>query len=288
MKQAIAFERLLEELRKIGIADEKLNPLRDLVAYAEAEKPLIARLGMSLESAMKLHELNVQFMISAATVDLVKRETGKKVAIFLGSARKSVRSKAYKRVKKLASKFGPGWIIIEGGGPGIMEAACIGARLGGSLTLGLCLAADNVFEKEHNLIHDVHLYHADFYSRLFAFIEFADACIIDEGGLGTLQEKSWIEGCIQCGTHKAIPIFVLSKRFWKSNKNHFKMLVKKGLCDEKNADMVRFVDDGEEGSILERIDAYYARPPVIIELPVATPAKTPRERTRTTRAKEAA
>jgi predicted Rossmann-fold nucleotide-binding protein len=115
---------------------------------------------------------------------------------------------------------------------------------------------------------DVNLYHGEFYSRVFAFLEYADAVIIDMGGLGTLQEKAWAEGCIQCGVHNAVPIFVLSRTFWKHLTKHtHEVLTKHNFISDSDRELIRLVEIGKEAEIYTRIKAYYdARPQLVAKL----------------------
>jgi len=78
-----------------------------------------------------------------------------------------------------------GWVLICGGGPGIMEAACRGAKEAGGLTVGILPSFDG---KEANDFLDVRLTTGLGYARNILVVRAADAIIAIAGEYGTLSE----------------------------------------------------------------------------------------------------
>jgi hypothetical protein len=113
----------------------------------------------------------------------------KTVAIF-GSARpKETTELYYNTVQATRLLAENGWTIATGGGPGLMEAANVGAKLGceGS-TCSLGYSIYLPFEAETNAAVQVDSHHNDFFTRLKQFTDDCDAFIALPGGIGTQLE----------------------------------------------------------------------------------------------------
>ncbi|MDD3296077.1 MAG: TIGR00725 family protein [Candidatus Omnitrophica bacterium] len=98
--------------------------------------------------------------------------------------------KCSKRVYKIAQLTGSligdrGWVLVCGGGPGVMEAACKGAKSAGGLTVGILPSYDGA---EANKFLDVRLPTGFGYARNILVARAADAIIAIDGEYGTLSE----------------------------------------------------------------------------------------------------
>ena len=94
------------------------------------------------------------------------------------------------RVYKLAQELGEliaeaGWILICGGGPGVMEAACRGAKKRGGLTVGILPSASG---KEANKYLGVKIPTGLGFARNILVVRAASAVIAIGGEYGTLSE----------------------------------------------------------------------------------------------------
>jgi len=78
-----------------------------------------------------------------------------------------------------------GWVLISGGGPGIMEAASRGAKEQGGLTVGILPSYDTT---EANSYLDVKLPTGLGYARNVLVVRAADLIIAVDGKYGTLSE----------------------------------------------------------------------------------------------------
>ena len=115
-----------------------------------------------------------------------------------GSARIKPETKDYNDVFTLARCLAWQNIdILTGGGPGLMEAANKGAKLGQqeknsrSMSFGISIELD--FEPVPNSHLDVKRHHHKFSSRLDDFMRLSHSIIVTPGGIGTLLELyfSW-------------------------------------------------------------------------------------------------
>ena len=110
------------------------------------------------------------------------------VSIF-GSARSLQDNVYFKLAEDIAFKLTKhGYGVITGGGPGIMEAANMGAKRGGGRSVGLNIALP--FEQEANLFIDSDkLITFDyFFVRKVMFTRYSQGFIVLPGGFGTLDE----------------------------------------------------------------------------------------------------
>ncbi|MBN1688762.1 MAG: LOG family protein [Candidatus Omnitrophica bacterium] len=105
------------------------------------------------------------------------------VAVF-GSAKASQSDydKAFQVGRALAES---GYVVCNGGYGGVMEASAKGAKEAGGNTIGVTI--DNS-PRSCNRWIDEERKMKDWQSRLFGLIETGDACVVMDGGTGTLTE----------------------------------------------------------------------------------------------------
>ena len=78
-----------------------------------------------------------------------------------------------------------GWVLICGGGPGVMEAACKGAKKQGGLTVGILPGSEG---REANKYLDVKIPTGLGYARNVLVVRASDAVVAIDGEHGTLSE----------------------------------------------------------------------------------------------------
>lgn len=98
--------------------------------------------------------------------------------------------KCSKKIYRIAEELGSliaqqGWVLVCGGGPGVMEAACKGAKKQGGLTVGILPSSD---EGEANKYLDVKIPTGLGYARNILVVRAAEAVIAISGEYGTLSE----------------------------------------------------------------------------------------------------
>jgi uncharacterized protein (TIGR00730 family) len=174
-----------------------------------------------------------------------------RVCIF-GSARIKPESKEYEEVFNLARYLAwEGIDILTGGGPGLMEAANKGAKLGKeeknskSLSFGISIELD--FEPEPNHHLDVKRHHHKFSSRLDDFMRLSDAIICTPGGIGTLLELYFSWQLIQVKHIGMRPIVLLDASYWNGLIEWMKAVpLARGLVSPWDFDCLSIVDSPEE------------------------------------------
>jgi hypothetical protein len=98
-----------------------------------------------------------------------------------------------KRIYKIAKDTGfliakEGWILICGGHGGVMEAACLGAKEAGGLTVGILPSFDG---KDANPYVDIKIPTGLGYARNILVVRSAQFVIAIDGKYGTLSELSF-------------------------------------------------------------------------------------------------
>jgi len=181
-------------------------------------------------------------------------------ACIFGSARLKPESKVYNDVTELARLLaGMGLDILTGGGPGLMEAANKGAKLGQkekktkSRSLGITIELD--FEPLPNSHLDVKRHHHRFSSRLDDFMRLSNCIICTPGGIGTLLELYFSWQLIQVKHVTMRPIILLDKSFWTGIIEWMRAVpLERGLISPPDFDFVHIVDSPQEALELVKKD----------------------------------
>lgn len=182
-----------------------------------------------------------------------------RVCIF-GSARIKPDTKEYNDVFTLARCLAWQNIdILTGGGPGLMEAANKGAKLGQeeksskSLSFGISIELD--FEPHPNMHLDVKRHHHKFSSRLDDFMRLSHAIVVTPGGIGTLLELYFAWQLLQVKHMSIRPIVLLDKDYWTGLIDWMKSYpLGRNLISAKDFDPIRIVDTPEEAAEIVTAD----------------------------------
>jgi uncharacterized protein (TIGR00730 family) len=108
------------------------------------------------------------------------------------------------------------YVIVNGGGPGVMDAATKGAQSAGGETIVVTFYPKNMPEFEGRFTGntaDKEIKTANYIERMFGLMEQADAFICFQGGTGTLSEwaTAWLLAHLYYGNHKPL---ILYGAFW--------------------------------------------------------------------------
>jgi hypothetical protein len=106
-----------------------------------------------------------------------------------------------------------GFNVMTGGGPGIMEAACRGAKDVGGYTVGCNIVLPQ--EQRPNPYLDKMILFRYFFVRKVMLVKYSQAFIIMPGGFGTLDEAFEAATLIQTGKVSNFPIVFVGKSYWQ-------------------------------------------------------------------------
>lgn len=149
------------------------------------------------------------------------------------------------------------YTICSGGGPGIMEAANLGAKQAGGQSIGLGISLP--FEQGVNphIPEELKFEFHYFFVRKFWFVSMAKVLVAFPGGFGTLDELFETLTLVQTKKIDEKPTIVLyGREFWDSVVN-FDALVEWGTISPEDRDLFKIIDDVDEAAeyIIQRLTA---------------------------------
>ena len=188
-----------------------------------------------------------------ADLDKLVTEIGSdyfRVSIF-GSARIKPETDEYIQVYKLAKQLVKNKVdIVTGGGPGLMEAANLGAKDVKSKSKSFGLHIDLPFETSPNEHLDITYHHKRFSSRLDEFMRISHAVIVTPGGIGTVLELLYTWQLIQVNHISKRPVILLGD-MWNGLIEWMKSEpLKKRLMDGSDFDHIKVVQNIDDVVIL--------------------------------------
>ena len=138
------------------------------------------------------------------------------------------------------------FVVTTGGGPGIMEAANLGAHEAGGKTIGLNINLP--FEQFPNpyITPSLNFEFHYFFMRKFWFAYLAKALVIFPGGFGTLDELFEILTLAQTEKlAKKIVVVIYGSEYWKKIVN-FDAMADAGVISPQDLDLFKICDTPEE------------------------------------------
>ncbi|NIQ93639.1 MAG: TIGR00730 family Rossman fold protein [Desulfuromonadales bacterium] len=182
----------------------------------------------------------------------------RKVTIF-GSARTEPDDPIYKKCVRFSRLLAErDYMVITGGGSGIMQAGNEGAGTENSFAVNIRLP----FEQETNPVmgesRNVIVYKY-FFNRKVAFLKEAHAVALFPGGFGTLDEAMETLTLVQTGKNPPVPLVLIDDDegdYWERWFDFIrKTLLKRGLISGEDFSLFTITRDPEEA--VEIIDEFY-------------------------------
>lgn len=137
---------------------------------------------------------------------------------FFGSSETKKGEPLYEEVFQLAKTLAQkGYVVVNGGGPGVMDASTQGAQAGQGETLAITFYPKQAsgFEGRYpKNLTDKEIKTGNYIERTFKLLEHGDIYIIFKGGTGTFSEfaMAWCLARLYYGVHKP---FILYGNFWR-------------------------------------------------------------------------
>ena len=175
----------------------------------------------------------------------------KKVTIF-GSARTDSSDPVYQKCVTFARQLVRlGYMVITGGGPGIMQAGNEGAGAENSFAVNIRLP----FEQETNPVMQNSpnvITYKYFFNRKVAFLKEADAVALFPGGFGTLDEAMETLTLMQTGKNPPMPLVLIDDddgSYWGPWLEFVKMtMLKRGLISGLDMSLFTITSDPLEAA----------------------------------------
>ncbi len=152
------------------------------------------------------------------------------------------------------------FVVVTGGGPGIMEAANRGAFDAGARSIGLNITLPHEQAPNPFISPELCFQFRYFGLRKMHFLLRARALVAFPGGYGTLDELFETLTLVQTGKVERMPIVLVGERFWRRLID-FEFLVEEGMINWHDLELFSIVDSADEAiAVLQNF--YQGVPPV--------------------------
>ncbi len=240
--------RLQAELIKPEVTFRRNNVWSTIVVFGgtRIEEPKKARAKVRrLETQMKKKPSDKILKRKLAVARSIEKKSH-----FYDEAREFARMVSIEFQQKDQHHF----VIVTGGGPGIMEAANRGAFETNSKSIGLNITLPMEQEPNPYITPSLCLHFHYFAIRKLHFLLRAKALVAFPGGYGTLDELFEALTLVQTGKVRKLPIILFGEKYWKKILN-LQALVDEGTIDEEDLELFVYTDTAQEA--WEYIKYYY-------------------------------
>jgi hypothetical protein len=177
--------------------------------------------------------------------------------VFFGSARTKPGSPMYEAARALAlrlTQWSKGldpaaqrrFVVCTGGGPGIMEAANLGASEARGRNVGLKISLPREETINPHVTRELAFHFHYFFMRKFWLAYMAKAVIVFPGGYGTLDELFEVLTLVQTRRMtKHMPIVLFGTGYW-GEVIDFDALVRHGMIDAADVNLVHRTDSVDD------------------------------------------
>ena len=246
-----------EELRPLRLQLELLKPER--ILHEQGIHSTVVVFGSARVSDAET---------AAARRDTLERQTraapsDAKLARELAQARRRVdQARHYEQARRFASLISArfqqqnrrDFVVVTGGGPGIMEAANRGAFEAGARSIGLNITLPHEQAPNPYMCPELAFRFHYFAVRKMHFLLHAKGLVAFPGGYGTLDELFEVLTLIQSGKMKRIPVILAGRAFWRRAVD-FDLLLDEGYVSPSDLDLFTCVDEAEE--IIDALERFY-------------------------------
>ena len=246
-----------EELRPLRLQLELLKPER--ILHEQGIHSTVVVFGSARISDAET---------AAARRDTLERQTraapsDAKLARELAQARRRVdQARHYEQARRFASLISArfqqqnrrDFVVVTGGGPGIMEAANRGAFEAGARSIGLNITLPHEQAPNPYMCPELAFRFHYFAVRKMHFLLHAKGLVAFPGGYGTLDELFEVLTLIQSGKMKRIPVILAGRAFWRRAVD-FDLLLDEGYVSPSDLDLFTSVDEAEE--IIDALERFY-------------------------------
>ncbi|MDZ4722632.1 MAG: TIGR00730 family Rossman fold protein [candidate division Zixibacteria bacterium] len=188
-----------------------------------------------LERAIKKHPQDAQCKKQLAVAKSIVAKSG-----YYDEARRFAQLVATETALPDQHEF----VIVTGGGPGIMEAANRGAYDVGAKSIGLNITLPLEQEPNAYISPELCLQFHYFAIRKMHFLLRSKALVAFPGGYGTLDELFEALTLVQTGKVLPLPIVLFGEKYWRGLIN-FQHLVDEGTIAEADLNLFVYADKAE-------------------------------------------
>ena len=233
--------RLQLEYLKPEVEMEKHKVRSTIVAFGSARIPEPAAAAQALKAAEKRaaeapDDENTQF-------ELRRAQYMKEQSRYYDVAREFAR--IVSSCTETETEENCDFVIVTGGGPGIMEAANRGAADVNARSVGLNISIP--FEQmENDYVTPELCFQFHYFSiRKMHFLKRAKALCAFPGGFGTMDELFETLTLTQTRKITPIPVVLFGEKFWREIVN-WEQFVERGLISPEDLNIIRFCEEPQE------------------------------------------
>ncbi|MEZ5549995.1 MAG: TIGR00730 family Rossman fold protein [Pseudomonadales bacterium] len=136
------------------------------------------------------------------------------------------------------------FVVVTGGGPGIMEAANRGAHDVGARSAGFNIQLPHEQEPNRYISEELCFQFHYFALRKMHFLMRAKALVVFPGGYGTLDELFDVLTLMQTGKISRIPVVLVGAAFWRRAVD-FEFLADEGVISPADTELFTVVETAE-------------------------------------------
>lgn len=237
-----------EELRSVRIGLELLKP--ELIQREHGIQSTIVVFGSSRLQEPAAARETLRLAEEHAARSRGTAEAQQKVAI----ARRQVALSKYYDIAREFSRLvsstcqGDGrcdYVVVTGGGPGIMEAANRGASDVHAKSMGLNITLPHEQHPNPYITPELSFQFRYFAIRKMHFLIRAKALVAFPGGFGTLDELFETLTLLQTGKTQNVIVVLVGRDFWERLIN-WSFLIENGLISQEDAKLFRYAETAQE------------------------------------------
>lgn len=248
-----------DDLRPLRLQLELLKPERILHEQGVLSTVVVfgsARVTDAGTARARLETLERE----AASASVASIDTERELAL---ARRRVAQAQYYEQARRFAqmisSRFQQqqrhDFVVVTGGGPGIMEAANRGAFEAGARSVGLNITLPREQVPNPYVSPELAFRFHYFALRKMHFLLHARGLVSFPGGYGTLDELFEVLTLIQTGKMARIPVVLVGREYWHRAID-FDYLVDEGYITPSDLDLFTCVDEAEE--IVAALECFYA------------------------------
>ena len=215
---------------------EELRPVR---LQLELLKPQLIMDERGIESTI--------VMFGGARIPSPEMRAGAKTKALADLSHYYEEARRFARVmtERSLETYGREWVIVTGGGPGVMEAGNRGADEAGGQSIGLNIVLPHEQAPNPYVTPDLSFNFHYFAIRKMHFLMRAAAVCVFPGGFGTMDELFESLTLIQTQRMKPIPFLLFGRDWWERVVN-WQMLAEAGVISPQDLELFRMVETAEE------------------------------------------
>lgn len=236
------------DLRPVRLQLELLKP--ELLLQEQGVRSTIAVFGSA-----RIRDAEMAARRLATAKDALRQEPGRAdLAAQVKAAERGVENAHYyeeaRRLAQIVSATSQTngdseFVILTGGGPGVMEAANRGAKDVGAKSIGLNIVLPHEQAPNAYITPELCFRFHYFAIRKMHFLQRAKALVFFPGGFGTLDELFEAATLMQTRKIDRMPFLLFGRAFW-TRVLDLGYLVEEGMIAEADCDLFQFVETAED------------------------------------------